>query len=340
MNKRKLKTDKENKSIAFNKRKSFKDLVKKGPQENKQAIQKDIDENDHLILDFKENLLKSKNSNVIKKDDSEEAKIPPQDHSISESRFFNEVTAAYSDNLINDFSIKSYVKINCSTPMNWINDISMSQSEDNRYKRALEECLNYYTYPATDFDDTYLLSNTQLSRNSSGVVDISKLDKQWLLSFKDCYQKYLMHDDLDKQLEFSLLTNEYKVVFIAKPEIVNNELVMKRFAIVGRPSKRLVEILAKQEVLFEKFTEPTIDQSMESDNLVKNGSDDQDSDSIHDELNRYACTQEAIELSANSQEYIDINLYKDNDPLALLVEGVNIHGLMLALLSLCKPYQK
>lgn len=127
--------------------------------------------------------------------------------------------------------------------MSWINEENFNFDENLKYKKRLNEILNYYTYPATEFTDDYHPVNTQHSRTSMVPEEIKRSDKDWIISFKDCYQQFLAFEDQAERLEFSLITGTYKALFVSRIESLEGQIIRKRYAIVGHPSEVLIEIL-------------------------------------------------------------------------------------------------
>lgn len=65
--------------------------------------------------------------------------------------------------------------------------------------------------------------------------------------------KWLGFDDPDgKAIEFSIITKQYKVVFISQGSMKNGVYVRRRYAIVGNPDK-LIDSLINSKVNFKKY---------------------------------------------------------------------------------------
>jgi hypothetical protein len=86
--------------------------------------------------------------------------------------------------VVNDYSIKSFIKISSTINFDWINSVSFDH-EDNMYKTSLHKILDFYTYPSTGFDlmvDKAVESQKSRSSNSNSLRN---LDKEWFISLKD-----------------------------------------------------------------------------------------------------------------------------------------------------------
>ena len=347
-NKRKLEGDKENFAVASNKRKSFKEALNSMPKKSFKGrgdSENDLDKEKYQQI---RNIIPKADLVVARKNEQERANVPPIDNSIPEDQLFPALCEKADENIVTDYSIKNKIKINCSKPMSWINEENFNFGQSLKYKKRLGDILNYFTYPATEFNDEAYPTNTQISKTSMVPEEIKRSDKDWILSFKDCYQQFLAFEDDTESLEYSLITSTYKVLFISKIENVEGLLVRKRFAIVGHPSEILVNALKKQDVMFQQYFKPKKEDKLEKNSNGKLKDHFYEEDILSDEeisevnLNNYANTQDVFGYFNPSQDddLGHIHIQKEVDPTTLIIEGIHLHGLVLSLMGLCKPHLK
>lgn len=348
---RKAADDKENKQLNSKPKKSFKDFLYQSRKEEKSLNEESGDKLAPEIMMMKMELNKKKQSSAQKLDQSPARQTAPLDQGVPEHLLFPALNEEKDSEVIRDFSIKSYIKILCTQNLDWVHSVTFNH-EDNMYKRELHEILDYYTYPATAIDArTDRGFETQLSRTSS-AVNYTEMDKEWFIAFKDCYLKWLSFDDQKGKLsEFSLITKQYKVVFISKGEIVDGNLQRKRYAVVGNPSDKLVDILNAGKVNFVKYNKPVAPKNRRTkgdgtliDTFGINQSDDEsmDREPSPSQAN-YANTQDLfrmVNVQSQENDLVDINILKSVEPTTIMVEGKDIHALMNALMNQCKPYMK
>ena len=344
-------SDKENLNSKSNNKKSFRDKLKETNEAFKDNSKKEETTMPQELLKKMMNLTcKASQSNKLPLQNK--GSQPAVDDSyVSEERLFPALIYDPTSDVINDYSIKSFIKISWTINFDWINSVSFDH-EDNRYKTDLHKILDFYTYPSTGFDlmvDKAVESQRSRSSNSNSLKN---LDKEWFISLKDWYVKWLAFDEPDgKPIEFSIITKQYKVVFISQGCIKNGAISRKRFAIVGNPDK-LVDSLINSKVNFKKFKKPQMSKKKKSreeggliDNYGIDFSDEDDSiknDPAFTQPN-YGSTQELFAKSyieSQDNESVDISIIKDFDPCSILIEEADLHGLINALLVHCKPYIK
>ena len=344
-------SDKENLNSKSNNKKSFRDKLKETNEAFKDNSKKEETTMPQELLKKMMNLTCKASQNNKLPLQNKGSQPAVDDSYVSEERLFPALIYDPTSDVINDYSIKSFIKISWTINFDWINSVSFDH-EDNRYKTDLHKILDFYTYPSTGFDlmvDKAVESQRSRSSNSNSLKN---LDKEWFISLKDWYVKWLAFDEPDgKPIEFSIITKQYKVVFISQGCIKNGAISRKRFAIVGNPDK-LVDSLINSKVNFKKFKKPQMPKKKKSreeggliDNYGIDFSDEDDSiknDPAFTQPN-YGSTQELFAKSyieSQDNESVDISIIKDFDPCSILIEEADLHGLINALLVHCKPYIK
>ena len=308
------------------KRKTFKDFFLN--EENLAPIEEK--ENNDLSNSKNKELAKKLQSlkMVDKKDGGEDKETKPArlDNVVDEESLFPANILEKDSFFIKDHTIKTNIKIHSTQSMEWINSISFN-SLDSEVKAKIDKCLSYYAYPSLEnysnnnsnkISDLY--SNTQLSLNSKQSFDSSRIDKEWVIAFKDLYVKWLSFNDSEGSTkEFCLVTTTYKAKFISMGILKNGEVKRKKFAVVGNPSKPLCERLKELKVDFKTFKNPH--------SKSNEGEDEEDSES--EELNL-----EDENLLNEQDGPLSIKYQKDYEPITILIEDdISIHSLVNTLLS-------
>ena len=243
-------SDKENLTLMSNKKKSFKEMLKEKNKEIEVSDKKEGNDIDPELLKKKSILLQKSSQNNLLLQQSRSTQPATDDNYVSEEQLFPALFSEPSSDVIYDYTIKKDIKINWTSSLDWISSVGYNY-EDSIYKTEVHKILDYYIYPAKGFDlranklfDTLLSKST----NSNTLVD---LDKEWYISLKDWFVKWLdIEDPEGKTVEFSLITKQYKVVFISQTYKKNDENYKKRFAIVGTPEK-LTDVLIDYGVNFK-----------------------------------------------------------------------------------------
>ncbi|CAI2367768.1 unnamed protein product [Moneuplotes crassus] len=252
-------------------------------------------------------------------------KTPKNDNHVSSNSLFPANISDADSDLIEDYSIKTTMRIFSTQNMDWVNSVAYNP-EDIELKDELEKVLSYYVYPAQLLKSSKTaFRQSQLSQPLEKVSETEKIDKEWFLAFRDCYIKWLYFSDKEGALrEFLLITNTYKVKFISKATMVNGELQREKFAVVTNPSEPLMKKLEDQKVPLEIFKSP-------------------DSDSTEDEEFRDSTifSFKNGEIKKDELNLFDINLVDDVERKTVLIKQQDgVHALMNALLNLCPPYLK
>lgn len=127
-------------------------------------------------------------------------------------------------------------------------------------------------------------------------------------------------------MQFSVITKHYKTLFISKGYIINDKLIRKRFAIVGNPSDKLIEMLTDARVRFNKFKRPVskVPTREKGDGTL---------------IEDFGLQEEPVTYR-DEVDLLNINLIRDTDPTTLLIEEFDLHGLVNILINLCTPYLK
>lgn len=129
------------------------------------------------------------------------------------------------------------------------------------------------------------------------------------------------------------------MLFVSKPIETETGVKVKRYAVVGKPSDTLINKLTEQGIEFKKFYEPktSSNKSNENENAEYMSDDSEESAGRGNTQSQYFVnTQDAFGLSIISHELdtIDINITKPADPCALLIEEIDLHGLVNNLMVL------
>lgn len=308
------------------KRKTFKDIL----SENNHALQsqgtQEEAETHSKLVNFKAKISSMKLQSERKPKEGTGSQFAPGEDSVHVHQLFPALINETDSDVIRDYSLKSKIKILSTKSMDWINTVTFDR-DDTEMKSKLHEVLDYYTYPSSIYDIKMdRLCDTQLS-SMNAVPNISEIDKEWFSAFKDCYVKWLSFEDSEgKLMQFSVITKHYKTIFISKGYIIDDKLVRKRFAVVGNPSDKLIEMLTEAKVRFNKFKKP----------VTKVPTKEKGDGTLIDDFG----LQEEPATYRDEVDLININLVRDTDPTTLLIEDFDLHGLVNILINLCTPYLK
>lgn len=263
-----------------------------------------------------------------KKEPSQKTDSPKKDmDAVSSNSLFPANILENSTEIIEDYSIKTKMKIFSTQSMDWVNSVTFNQ-DDIQVKQELEKTLSYYVYPAQFLKlSSDSLRKSQLSQPVEKLTETEKRDKEWFLAFKDCYLKWLSFDDAKgDRKEFTLLTGTYKVKFVSKGVNKDGEIHRKKFAAVTNPSEALLKKLEEEKVPFETHFE-------------RGWMNTQNDDDEFEDKTVYHI--ENGELKKDELSLFDIKLIGKGEKKTILIEDLcGIHALMNTLLNLCLPYLK
>lgn len=311
--------EKENSDKNEPPKKSFKSFLKESAKENKEKGKSKSNESDAELL-LKQMRLNSKLSNSNKTISADSSSTAPVDDSVLVERLFPALFSDENSDVIKDYSIKSYIKICSTKSLEWVHNMNFD-NDDIMYKNELQKILEYHIYPPVNYDRKYdRVLNSQSSKASSFLND--DFNKEWFMSLKDCYMKWLSFDDPEgSSVEFTLITNQYKVIFISQGCLRDGRNIRKRYAIVGNPSDKLLEMLKRSSVCYKRFNKPQNSKKKRNRGdgaLIDIVEEDEEEESLVTSEPAftqplYGSTQELFQIPNNGSqdnELIDINVMR------------------------------